>query len=102
MATILISAFLIALKYGFNFMAYIVIADVVLSWLVFARILDNRNQFLWSLIGSINKLSNIILDPIRKKIPASLVFPMDLSPLFLLLLLIFLNHVMDGIVRKLL
>ncbi|MDR3180237.1 MAG: YggT family protein [Holosporaceae bacterium] len=102
MVAILISAFLMVLKYAFDFMVYVVIADVVLSWLIFARVLDNRNQFLWSLIGGINKLANIVLDPIRKKIPASLVSPMDLSPFFLLLLLVFFNHVINGVVRKLL
>ncbi|MDR2682102.1 MAG: YggT family protein [Holosporaceae bacterium] len=88
---ILVFAFLAVVKCAFNFIEFVVIADVLLSWLIFARILDNRNQLLWSLISSVNRLANIVLDPIRKKIPANLVTSVDLSPFFLLLGLVFLT-----------
>ncbi|MDR2766507.1 MAG: YggT family protein [Holosporaceae bacterium] len=75
-----------------------VVADVVLGWLLGANILGN-NRFLFVLVDAISKLSNLMLNPIRRNIPCT-VGMLDLSPVILILLLSFAeNMVMRILIR---
>ncbi|GHT98120.1 hypothetical protein FACS1894126_3250 [Alphaproteobacteria bacterium] len=98
---VVLLAFLLLVKSIIGFAEIIVIVDVVLSWLIMANILNDRNQVMWSVIDSISRVSSFMLDPIRKRMPEQLTMSFDISPVFLLLLLKFFDLIIDGILRKL-
>ncbi|GHU14678.1 hypothetical protein FACS189449_11700 [Alphaproteobacteria bacterium] len=98
---IILVAFLFLIKSVISLAEIVVIVDVLLSWLIMANVLNDRNQVMWALIDGIRKISDFMLDPIRKRMPAQLTASFDISPVFLLLLLKFFDLIIDGVLRKL-
>ena len=72
--------------------SYVVIANVVISWLVAFNILNTQNRFVYSILEMTYRLT----DPILKKIRAFLpnLGSLDISPVILLLLIWFLEMCM--------
>ena len=72
--------------------SYVVIANVVISWLVAFNILNTQNRFVYSILEMTYKLTDPILNKIRSFLPnlASL----DISPVVLLLLIWFIEMCM--------
>ena len=71
---------------------YVVIANVVISWLVAFNILNTSNRIVYSILEFTYKLTDPILNKIRAFLPNLGAF--DISPIILLLLLWFIEMCM--------
>ena len=72
--------------------SYVVIANVVISWLIAFNILNTQNRFVYSLLELSYRLTDPILNKIRRFLPNLGSF--DISPIILLLLIWFLEMCM--------
>ena len=71
---------------------YIVIANVVISWLVAFNILNTQNRFVYSILELSYKLTEPFLNKIRRFLPN--LGSLDISPIILLLLIWFIEMCM--------
>ena len=72
--------------------SYVVIANVIVSWLVAFNILNTQNRFVYSILEFSYKLTNPILNKIRRFLPN--LGSIDISPIILLLLIWFIEMCM--------
>ena len=72
--------------------SYVVIANVVISWLVAFNVLNTQNRFVYSILEFTYKLTEPFLNRIRRFIPNLGAF--DISPIILLLLIWFVEMCM--------
>ena len=72
--------------------SYIVIANVVISWLIAFNILNTQNRFVYSILETSYKLTDPILNKIRGFLPNF--GSLDISPIILLLLIWFIEMCM--------
>ena len=72
--------------------SYVVIANVVISWLVAFNILNTSNRFVYSILEFTYRLTDPILNKTRSFLPNLGAF--DISPIILLLLLWFIEMCM--------
>ena len=72
--------------------SYVVIANVILSWLIAFNVLNTQNRFVYSLLELTYKLTDPILNKIRRFIPN--LGSLDISPVILLLLIWFIEMCM--------
>ena len=70
---------------------WIIIVNAVLSWLVAFNILNTQNRFVFSVLDATYKMTDPVLNKIRKFIPTF--GSLDISPVILILLLMFLRNV---------
>ena len=70
---------------------WIIIINAVLSWLVAFNILNTQNRFVFSVLDATYKMTDPALNKIRKFIPTF--GSIDISPVILILLLMFLRNV---------
>ena len=70
---------------------WIIIINAVLSWLVAFNILNTQNRFVFSILDATYKMTNPALNKIRKFIPTF--GSIDISPVVLILLLMFLRNI---------
>ena len=70
---------------------WIIIINAVLSWLVAFNILNTQNRFVFSVLDATYKLTDPALNKIRRFIPTF--GSIDISPLILILLLMFLRNI---------
>jgi len=71
---------------------YVVIANVVISWLVAFNILNTSNRFVYSILEFTYRLTEPFLNRIRRFLPNLGAF--DISPIILLLLIWFIEMCM--------
>ena len=71
---------------------YVVIANVVISWLIAFNILNTSNRFVYSILELTYRLTDPILNRIRRFLPNLGAF--DISPIILLLLIWFIEMCM--------
>ncbi len=64
---------------------FIIILQVIISWLIALNVLNTYNQFIGQIIFFINKLTYPLLSPIKRILPD--LGPIDISPVILLILL---------------
>ena len=69
---------------------WIIIINAILSWLVAFNILNTQNRFVFSVLDVTYKLTDPALNKIRRIIPTF--GSIDISPVILILLLIFLRN----------
>ena len=69
---------------------WIIIINAILSWLVAFNVLNTQNRFVFSVLDATYKLTNPALNKIRRFIPTF--GSIDISPVILILLLIFLRN----------
>ena len=69
---------------------WIVIINAILSWLVAFNILNTQNRFVFSVLDTTYKLTDPALNKIRRFIPTF--GSIDISPVILILLLMFLRN----------
>ena len=69
--------------------SYIVIANVVISWLISFNILNTHNRFVYSVLELTYRLTDPFLNRIRKFLPN--LGSLDISPVILLLLIWFIE-----------
>lgn len=70
---------------------WVLIAQVIYSWLIAFNVLDTRNRIVWSIGDFLYRVTEPALRPIRRYMPN--LGPVDLSPLALFLLLWVLEQV---------
>ena len=70
---------------------WIIIINAVLSWLVAFNILNTQNRFVFSVLDATYKMTDPVLNKIRKFIPTF--GSIDVSPVILILLLMFLRNI---------
>jgi len=75
-----------------NIYKYIVIANVIISWLIAFNILNTQNRFVYSILELSYKLTEPILMKIRRFLPN--LGSLDISPVILLVLIWFLQTCM--------
>ena len=69
---------------------WIIIINAVLSWLVAFNILNTQNRFVFSILDTTHKLTDPVLNKIRGFVP--LFGSIDISPVILILALMFLRN----------
>ena len=72
--------------------SYVVIANAVVSWLVAFNVLNTSNRFVYSILDFTYRLTDPILNKIRRFLPNLGAF--DISPIILLLLIWFIEMCM--------
>jgi YggT family protein len=70
---------------------WIIIINAILSWLVAFNILNTQNRFVFSVLDATYKMTDPALNKIRSFIPTF--GSIDLSPVILILLLMFLRNI---------
>ena len=72
--------------------SYIVIANVIISWLVAFNVLNTQNRFVYSVLDLTYHLTEPFLNKIRRFLPN--LGTLDISPIILLLLIWFIEMCM--------
>ena len=72
--------------------SYVVIANVVISWMIAFNVLNTQNRFVYSILEFTYKLTDPILNRIRRILPNLGAF--DISPIILLILIWFIEMCM--------
>ena len=72
--------------------SYIVIANVLISWLIAFNVLNTQNRFVYSILELTYRLTDPILNRIRRFLPN--LGTLDISPVILLLLIWFIEMCM--------
>ena len=72
--------------------SYVVIANVVISWLIAFNVLNTSNRFVYSILDFTYRLTEPFLSKIRRFLPTLGAF--DISPIILLLLIWFIEMCM--------
>ena len=72
--------------------SYVVIANVVISWLIAFNVLNTQNRFVYSILEMSYRLTNPFLSRIRNFLPN--LGSLDISPIILLLLIWFIEMCM--------
>ena len=75
-----------------KFYSYIVITNVIISWLVAFNVLNTQNRFVYSVLELTYRLTEPFLNKIRRFIPN--LGTLDISPVILLLLIWFIEMCM--------
>ena len=70
---------------------WILIIQAILSWLIAFNVVNTRNQFVAGLWRILHQVTEPVLKPIRSMLPK--MNGIDLSPLVLILIIIFLERV---------
>ena len=72
--------------------SYVVIANVIVSWLIAFSILNTQNRFVYSVLELTYRLTDPFLNRIRRFLPN--LGSLDISPIILLLLIWFIEMCM--------
>ena len=72
--------------------SYVVIANVIVSWLIAFNILNTQNRFVYAILDLSYKLTDPFLNKIRRFLPN--LGSLDISPIILLLLIWFIEMCM--------
>ena len=72
--------------------SYVVIANVLISWLIAFNVLNTQNRFVYSILELTYRLTDPFLNKIRRFLPN--LGPLDISPIILLLLIWFIEMCM--------
>ena len=70
---------------------WIIIINAILSWLVAFNILNTQNRFVFSVLDTTHKMTDPALNKIRRFIPTF--GSVDISPIILILILMFLRNI---------
>jgi YggT family protein len=79
---------------------WVIIIGAILSWLVAFNIINTTNQFVYTIIDFLYRITEPALRPIRKVVPKF--GGIDISPIALILGLVFLQMVLGNLHRALL
>lgn len=81
----------------FTIYIIILIASAVASWLVAFNVLNTQNQFIYTLLGFLYRVTEPVLRQIRRIIPP--IGGFDLSPMILIILLYFVRDLIVDNIR---
>ena len=76
-----------------NIYYYIVITNVIISWLVSFNVLNTQNRFVYSILDLSYRLTEPMLNKVRRFLPN--LGTLDISPVILLVLIWFLQTCMQ-------
>lgn len=79
---------------------WVIIIGAILSWLIAFNILNTTNQVVYTIVDFLYRITEPALRPIRRFIPNF--GGIDISPIILILVLIFLQMVLSNLHRALL
>ncbi len=80
---------LYVISIALNLYMWVIILSAVMSWLIAFGVVDMRNQFVYTVADTLNRLTEPALRPIRNLLPN--MGGIDISPVILILLIIFLQ-----------
>ena len=80
--------------------SYVVIANVVISWLVAFNVLNTSNRFVYAILDFTYRLTEPILNKIRRFLPNLGAF--DISPVILLMLIWIIQMCMEYYIKPIL
>jgi len=83
-----------------KYYSYIVIANVIISWLIAFNVLNTSNRFVYSVLDFTYRLTEPLLNRIRRFLPN--LGTLDISPIILLMLIWILQMCMDYYIKPLL
>ncbi len=75
-----------------NIYIWVIIINVILSWLITFKVLNTQNRFVYLLMDSSYKLTSPLLERISRFLPN--LGSIDLSPIVLILLLVFIRNIL--------
>ena len=84
-------ALFLVIDLALQFYFWLVIAQVVLSWLIAFNVVNVRNQFVGMVAEFLYRVTEPVLRPIRRIMPN--LGPIDISPIILFLIIMFLRYV---------
>ena len=73
-----------------NIYIWLIIINAILSWLVAFNVLNTQNRFVFAVLNATHQLTDPVLNKIRRYIPN--LGSLDISPVVLILLLIFIRN----------
>ena len=73
-----------------NIYIWLIIINVILSWLVAFNVLNTQNRFVFAVLNATHQLTDPVLNKIRRFIPN--LGSIDISPVVLILLLVFIRN----------
>ena len=85
-------SFLILIDSIVNLIVWLIILQVILSWLIALNILNSGNRFVWQINYSLHKLTNPLLSPIQQLLPN--LGGIDISPVILIIVLHFARNLL--------
>ncbi len=83
-----------------NIYFYVILASVIMSWLIGFNVINGSNQYVRQIGYALHRLTEPLLGPIRRRLPD--LGGIDISPIILILGLIFLGKAIDAWVSPLL
>ncbi len=96
---VILIPFLFLIRTVLSLAVWVVIADVILNWLFIANIFNTSNRFIIIIGDTLERLTNIMVNPIKKNLPCT-IGSLDMSPVILILALTFLENVVIRILMK--
>jgi YggT family protein len=87
-------AILRTLAYILEFVQWVFIIMIIMSWLISFNVINTRNQFVASVWRILNQITEPILRPIRRFVPP--VGGLDLSPLIVFVIIFFLQNLLQA------
>lgn len=85
-------SFLILIDSIVNLIVWLLILQVILSWLIAFNILNLENKFVFQIHYSLHKLTNPLLSPIQQLLPN--MGGLDISPVILIIVLHFARNIL--------
>ena len=79
------------IAYCIKLYMWVFILDVILSWLISFNVINTRSQFIYLIGTALRRLTNPVLQPIRRRMPD--LGGIDVSPVIAILVLVFLRDV---------
>jgi YggT family protein len=86
-------ALLVVISIALNFYMWMIILSAVLSWLVAFNVVNTRNPFVAAVGDFLYRITEPALRPIRSFLPS--LGGIDLSPLILILIIIFIQQLIS-------
>ncbi len=83
-----------------KYYSYVVIANVVISWLVAFNVLNTGNRFVYTVLDFTYRMTEPLLDRIRRFLPN--LGALDISPIILLMLIWIIQMCMEYYIRPIL
>lgn len=91
----MIAAIFDILFLGLQVLFYIIIAQVILSWLFAFGVINPQSGFVRSLVDALDKITGPLYRPIKKVMPDF--GGIDLSPMVLIILIMVLRSILQGV-----
>ena len=73
-----------------DLLVWIIIIGAIMSWLILFNVVNLNNRFVYLVYDSINRLTDPMLNPIRRFLPN--LGGIDISPIVLILVLLFVRN----------